>query len=130
VTPDEVLARIREYRAATRRAVEADDHRVQDRYLALIDLATAARAEADPLVRLWSERAIWQEARGFVGMDDEPREVPGEGYERAQRRLRSIGFAACPECRSLLVTEEELDRWARLRLRDAEERDRRAAVVP
>ncbi|MDP9329993.1 MAG: hypothetical protein M3P11_05045 [Actinomycetota bacterium] len=63
-------------------------------------------------------------------MDDgEPFDIPPESYERAQRRLRAMGFAICPECRSRLSTKEQFDRWSRLRLLQAEECDRRKAAV-
>jgi hypothetical protein len=130
VSDSPVLDVVGSYRRAARTAVEADEHPLRDRYLALIDLSTAARAEPDPVVRLWSEPAIFEEAKSFLGMDDgEPFDLPPESYARAQRRLRAMGFAVCPECRSRLSTEEQFDRWSRLRLLEAEERDRRKAAV-
>jgi hypothetical protein len=87
-----ILDRVREYRRAARMAVQAEDHRFQDRCLALVDLAEAARAESDPTVRLWSERAVWEESREFLGMGDDLPEAPPEPFEAAQRRLRSRGL--------------------------------------
>ncbi len=110
-TDIETLEKVREYRRAARLAVEAQDHRFQDRCLALIDLAEAARAESDPTVRLWSERAIWEESKRFLGMDDDlPKPVP-EPFERAQRKLRAQGLTSCPTCLSTLATDLDFESW-------------------
>jgi L-alanine-DL-glutamate epimerase-like enolase superfamily enzyme len=109
------LNRVREYRKAARIAVQADHAELRERYLALIDLAEAARAEPSPLVRTWSERAIWQEAKVFLGIDDGEPEVPPENYERRARALRAEGYERCPRCLSVLATERDLERWAAMR---------------
>ncbi len=110
-TDADVLERVREYRLAARLAVEADAHRFQDRCLALIDLAEAARAESDLTIRTWSERAIWEEARGFLGMDDELPEPVPEPFEAAQRKLRARGLTSCPTCLGGLSDERDWERW-------------------
>jgi hypothetical protein len=107
----DVLVRVREYRAAARMAVRADGHRLQDRYLALIDLAEAARAEPDPIIRTWSERAIWEESKRFLGVDDEEHSFPPEPFERAQRKLRAEGYSSCPSCLSHLATDLDFEIW-------------------
>ena len=121
------LDRVRQYRRATRIAVQADDHGLQDRYLALMELAEAARAEADPFVRTWSERAIWEESRLFLGVGDEDA-VPPEPYEAAQRKLRARGFSQCPECRAPLATDADFKRWYRMRVDHIADLERREAV--
>jgi hypothetical protein len=107
----DILDRVREYRRAARLAVDAVDHRFQDRCLALIDLAEAARAESDPTVRVWSERAIWQESKRFLGVDDELPEPVPEPFEAAQRKLRARGLTACPTCLATLSDEHDWERW-------------------
>jgi hypothetical protein len=126
---DSPLERIREYRRAARMAVQADDHRFQDRCLALIDLAEAARAEPDLLVRTWSERAIWEESKAFLGMDDEEHSFPPEPFERAQRRLRAEGYSTCPTCRSNLATDIDFERWHQQREDHAAELRRREGAL-
>ena len=108
------LERVRQYRRATRIAIEANAT-YQARCLALMDLTQAARAESDLLVRHWAQVTIWREAAGFLGMDDEEHEYPPEPYEAAQRRLRNKGYSACPRCLSELATDVDFDRWSRMR---------------
>lgn len=115
------LDRVREFRKAARIAVQADDHPLQDRYLALIDLAEMARAEPDPLVRRWSELAIWEESRVFLGMDDEDHEFPPQAYEARQHALRAEGYSSCPRCLAVLATDIDFDRWRRMRAAHIEE---------
>jgi hypothetical protein len=110
-TVAEVLERVREYRRAARLAVESHDHPFQARCLALIDLAEAARAEPDLTVRTWSERAIWEESKRFLGMDDELPEPVPEPFERAQRKLRAQGLTSCPTCLSTLATDLDFELW-------------------
>ena len=107
----EVLERVREYRAAARMAVEACSHPVTDRLLALMDLSEFARAEPDPLIATWSERAIWEESKAFLGVDDEEHSFPPEPFERAQRKLRAQGYSSCPSCLSNLATDFDLEVW-------------------
>ena len=111
IPESDVLERVREYRSAARLAVRADDSSIQARCLALVDLAEAARAEPDPLVRTWSERAVWEESKSFLGVDDEERLIVPEPFERAQRRLRSEGFETCPRCLSRVATPAEFEVW-------------------
>jgi hypothetical protein len=107
----DILDRVREYRSAARLAVRSDESTFQARCLALIDLAEAARAEPDLTVRTWSERAVWEESKAFLGMDDEEHSFPPEPFERAQRSLRAQGYSSCPKCRSSLATDIEFERW-------------------
>jgi hypothetical protein len=107
----DVLDRVRQYRRAARLAVRADDQTFQRRCLALLDLADAARGERDPTVRTWSERAIWEESKAFLGVDDEDHSFPPEPFERAQRRLRARGFSTCPTFLSTLATDIDFERW-------------------
>ncbi len=123
------LERVREYRRAARLAVRADDHSPRDRYLAFIELAEAARAEPDPLVRAWAERAMWEEAKSLLAVDDEQHEYPPERYERAQRGLRIEGYAICPACLSTLATEVDFERWRRMRRDHIRELLRREEAV-
>src|SRR5688572_17952607 len=92
-------------------AVRATESSIQTRCLALVDLAEAARHESDPIVRTWSERAIWEESKAFLGMDDEEHSFPPEPFERAQRRLRAEGYSSCPRCLSVLATNTDFERW-------------------
>ena len=123
------LDRVREYREAARLAVRADAATFQSRCLALIDLAESARNEPDPLIRTWGERAIWEEAKSFLGMDDEQHDLPGEPFERAQRRLRDQGLVSCPTCRSVLATDADFDRWRRTREQCIADTERREGAV-
>jgi hypothetical protein len=107
----EILDRVREYRVAARMTVRAEDHPFQTRCLLLVDLAEAARAEQDPTVRTWSERAIWEESKGFLGMDDELPEPVPEPFERAQRKLHALGLTSCPTCLSTLATDLDFEIW-------------------
>jgi hypothetical protein len=107
----DVLEQVREYRSAARLAVRADNHRFQDMCLALIDLAEAARAEPDPIIRTWSERAVWEESKRFLGVDDEEHSVVPEPFERAQRKLRAEGFESCPRCLSRVATSTDFEIW-------------------
>ncbi len=81
------------------------------------------REEADPTVRLWAEQSVWAECKAFLGMDDEALGIPPKSYEAAQRQMRGHGYVECPHCRSRLATDEELARWSRLRIAEAEQRD-------
>lgn len=123
------LDRVRQYRRAARIAVHGDTAETSNRYLALIELAEAARAEPDPLVRTWAERAIWEESKVFLGVADEEHEFPPEAYERAQRRLRVRGYAACPECYSVLATDDDFERWRMMRLDHVAELERRERAI-
>ena len=124
-----VLNRVREYRRAAHKIVEAEWVSVHRRCLGLLELQDAARAEADLTIRTWAERAVWEEAKPFLGVDDGEPTAPPVSYESAQRRLRNQGLEQCPTCRSRLATEEEFARWSRLRLADAERREIREKAV-
>jgi hypothetical protein len=115
------LDRIREYRKATRVVVQADHAARTDRYLALIELAEAARAEPDLLVSTWAQRAIWEESKVFLGVDDGEPDCPPENYERRARALRAEGYERCPRCLSVLATDRDLERWAAMRRAHIEE---------
>ena len=107
----DVLDRVREYRAAARLAVRSSKSSVQARCLTLIDLSEAARAEPDLTVRTWSERAVWEESRAFLGMDDEEHSFPPDPFERAQRKLRAQGYSSCPQCLSNLAMDLDFELW-------------------
>jgi hypothetical protein len=75
----------------------------------LLDVADAARAEADPVIGTWAERAIWGEAEAFLLGRNPSREIGvGDAWERAQRKMRSAGYDACPTCRSRIAGWDEL----------------------
>jgi hypothetical protein len=128
VTDVDVLDRVREYRAAARMAVRSDESTIQARCLALVDLAEAARAEPDPTIRTWSERAVWEESKRFLGVDDEEHSFPPEPFERAQRELRSQGYSSCPTCLSVLARDLDFEIWRNQRAdHEAELRRREGA---
>ena len=129
MTDADVLERVREYRRAARMAVDAHDHRYQDRCLALVDLAEAARAESDLTVRTWAERAIWEESRAFLGMDDELPEPVPEPFEAAQRKLHARGLVSCPTCLATLSDERDWERWHHQREDRLKELRRREGAV-
>ena len=124
-----ILERVREYRLAARKIVEADWVSVHRRCLGLLELQDAARAEPDLTIRTWAERSVWEESKEFLGVDDGEPIAPPVSYESAQRRLRNQGLDQCPTCRSCIATEEEFERWSRLRLTIAERRDIRNKAV-
>jgi hypothetical protein len=126
---EEILKRVHEFRVAARTIVEAVHVDERRRELGLVDLHEMAHAEPDLTVRTWSERAIWQEAKGFLGMDDEQPALPPEGYERRQRRLRQEGLETCPACFARIATEEELRRWSELRRAEVERLERHERAV-
>lgn len=123
------LDRVRQYRKAARIAVQAAEHPLQDRYLALMELAEAARSETDLLVRTWSERAVWEESKIFLGVGDEDDKCPTEPFEAAQRKLRARGFSLCPECRAPLATDADFERWHQMRADHITDLERREQAV-
>jgi hypothetical protein len=125
---DDVLGRIRRYRQVARTVVESSKT-VRERCLGLLELIDAARDEADSTVRHWAEMAIWQESKGFLGVEDENRPLPPESYEHRQRRLRLMGEDTCGRCLARIATEDELRRWNRIRLEQAELRNARRGAV-
>ena len=126
---DDVLGRIRRYRQVARTVVESNKS-VRERCLGLLELVDAAREEPDSTVRHWAEMAIWQESKAFLGIEDETEPpLPPESYEHRQRRLRLIEEDACSRCFARIATEDELRRWSRMRLQDAELRDARRRAV-
>lgn len=127
---DDVLGRIGRFREAARMAVDSGAE-VKDICLALLDLADMARAESDPVVARWSELAIWQEAAGFLGVDDEQPTFPPANFEQRTRRLRADGYTRCPTCLHDLPTDADLERWSRMRSARAEQlAARKGAVRP
>jgi len=116
---DEVLARIGRFRQAARLVV-ASPVAVRDRCLALLDIVDMARAEPDPLVRVWAERAVWEECKAFLGMDDFEVTFPLASFGARVRWLRAQGYTACPTCDHRLPTEGELEHWSDLRRQHAE----------
>lgn len=125
---EDVLARVHRFRQAARLAVEAPAS-LRDRCLALLEIADMARREPDPTIRTWAERAIWEESKAFLGMDDETLAIPPMSYEAAQRQMRAHGYVECPACRSRLATDVDLDRWSRMRRAEAERLDARKRAV-
>jgi hypothetical protein len=125
-----VLERVLRFRKAARVVVRAEVEDVRRQYLTLIELADLARQEPDPLVRTWSERAIWEESKRFLGVDDEEHEqLPPEPYERAQRKLRTRGYSSCPTCLSVVATEADFERWHHMRADHIAELRRREEAV-
>jgi hypothetical protein len=113
-----LLERVRAFRAAARGAVRADAPARTVR-AAIVDLVEAARAEEDPELVRWLERAIWEEVRGFFDGEPPRPYVPPEPVERACRGLLNRGYKACPTCRRDLPTELDFELW----------RGRRAAAL-
>jgi hypothetical protein len=124
-----VLDRVREYRTAARKIVEAEWATVKRRCLGLLELQDAARAEPDLTVRTWAERAVWEEAKPFLGVGDGEPVAPPRSYEAAQRKLRNQQLERCPTCHASLATEQDFARWARIRKADAERRGAREKAV-
>jgi len=118
-TDVDVLARVGRFREAARIAVRADAP-FKEICLVLLDLADMARKEPDLTVRTWAERAVWEESRAFLGMDDDAPAVPPVSYEEKVRALRREGLIRCDRCGHDLPTEEQLERWARMRKDHAE----------
>ena len=78
---EHVLGRVRRYREAARMTVRAEAS-VRERCLALLEIADMARQESDLTIRTWAERAIWEESKAFLGMDDAE---PGMSHRRPRR---------------------------------------------
>jgi len=117
----EALEKIAEYRRAARLIVEAVHVDYGKRGEGLIKLAAMAAAEVDPVVSRWSQIALWHEARVFCGVNDEEPKLPPESFENRQRRLRLVeGLDRCDRCYSRIADEQDLARWHRLRLAEAE----------
>jgi len=127
-TETDVLARVRRFREAARLAVRADAP-VTDRCLALLDIAEMAREEPDPTTRTWAERAIWEESKAFLGMDDTEPAVPNPSFEQKVRALRREGLVRCDRCGHDLPTDDELERWSRMRRQYAETLEAREQAV-
>jgi len=126
---DDVLGRIRRYRQVARTVVESSKS-VRERCLGLLELIETAREERDSTVRHWAEAAIWQESKAFLGVEDETDPpLPPESHEHRQRRLRLMGEDTCSRCFARIATEDDLRRWSRMRLQDAELRDARRRAV-
>ncbi len=124
----ELVERVRAYRSAARMAVEAPrDLRV--RLLALIDLMRAARREEDRILRCWTERVIYEEARPLLEGGDPPAAVAGDPYERRARALRAEGYSRCPRCLAELPTDLDLARWAGMRRAEIERLEVRERAV-
>jgi hypothetical protein len=62
-------------------------------------------------------------------VDDGERDFPPEPFERAQRKLRNRGYASCPECLSVLVTDLDFERWRQMRADELAELRRREDAV-
>lgn len=125
---EHVLGRVRRYREAARMTVRAEAS-VRERCLALLEIADMARQESDLTIRTWAERAIWEESKAFLGMDDAEPELPHPSFEQRVRALRRKGLIRCDRCGHDLPTDEELERWARLRRHYAELRDVREGAL-
>jgi len=122
--------RVGAYRRAAQMVVRAHDEELRNRFLALVDLARAARAEPDPLVRAWSGRAVWEVSKAFLGEEYEEHAFPPASFEAVQRSLRTRGYAACPTCGSTIASDRDLDRWRRMREALVAELRRREGAAP
>jgi hypothetical protein len=111
---DETLATVLEYRRAARRIVECESRPKQARCAALVELARSARESEDSTTRRWSERAIWEECRDFLGEPEFRSTTPNLAYVAAQRRLRSKGHDSCPCCLGSIADEADFERWRQL----------------
>jgi hypothetical protein len=125
---EEILARVHRFREAARGAVRADAP-FTDRCLALLDIADMAREEPDLTIRTWAERAIWEESKDFLGMDDAEPALPNPSFERKVRALRREGLVRCDRCGHELPTDDELERWSRMRRQYAETLEAREQAV-
>jgi hypothetical protein len=105
------LDRVAEYRLTTRRIVRELDG--EERSSALLRLRDLAKREQ---LAAWCLQAIVEE----IGWEHERAAVfeqrsYGDRLERAHRRLRGQGYAACPTCESALSTEADWQHWRQLR---------------
>ena len=105
------LDRVAEFRRTTRRILRELDG--EERSSALPRLRDLARREQ---LAAWCLQAIVEE----IGWEHERAAVfeqrsYGDRLERAHRKLRSQGFAACPTCESALSNETDWEQWRQLR---------------
>jgi hypothetical protein len=105
------LERVAEYRSVTRRILREIDG--DERANALIRLKDHAKTEE---LAAWCLQAIVEE----IGWEHERAAVYeqrsyGDRLERAHRRLRGQGYAACPTCESALSSEADWQHWRQLR---------------
>ena len=124
----DLLDRVDEYRRAARRAVEAVEAPLKRRYLALLDLADAARAERDPTLRLWAERVIWSESEVFLLGEEDDIEGP-DRWEEKQLALRRAGETACSRCGSRIATPGDIAMMRRRRAERQADRKTRSGAV-
>ena len=108
------LSRVREFRQAARLVAESNAP-LPTRCLTAMELSVAARTDEDPVVRVWGERAIWEELRGMLGMAHGPPPIPSDPVIAAGRRLRMNGRSSCPTCLLPVITEADERRWASIR---------------
>jgi hypothetical protein len=93
-------------RSATRRVLEANLQKEDEMRLLQAIARQAARAE----LPLWAFDAMHAEI-----IAPEPWPTPPLDWERSQRRFIRQGLSECPVCRTPVVSERELDRFARRR---------------
>jgi hypothetical protein len=117
------LDRVAEYRRTTRRILRELD--CEERSSALLRLRDLAKREQ---LAAWCLQAIVEE----IGWEHERAAVfeqrsYGDRLERAHRKLRGEGFAACPTCESALSNEADWEQWRQLReaaIAEAEAKER------
>lgn len=107
---EEVLA----YRRAARSIVRDRRKARADRLVALVRLTEKARAEA--ALPDWCQRAVWEEAAGFIEGKTRPLPLSPDPVEQACRALLAKRLVRCPTCQRPLPAEETLDRWRSERL--------------
>lgn len=82
--------------------------------VALVKLVEKARAES--ALPDWCQRAIWEEAAGFIEGKPKPIPLTPDPVERACRVLLAKRLIRCPTCQRPLPDEATLDRWRAERL--------------
>jgi hypothetical protein len=100
------------YREATRRIVRDITLDVRGTCQALLNLAERAKTAQMPE---WARRAVYEEAREFLGVGPVPADIPGDAVEIAARSLRAKGYECCPTCARRLHGDLDFARWRDMR---------------